>query len=267
MLIIRRALISIKDRTLYNESGLKPHLTTKVKNNLLFMSATQKHIIIVEDEADLLANYRATLEKHGYRVTGLASQAQAEQFFASELGDLVILDVGLGHDADAGFTLCQQLRNRSATLPILMLTARDDEIDVVSGLRLGADDYLSKDISMPHLLARVAGLFRRQSAVQSTEEHLPVEQGDLRILVDNLQLYWQGHLLDLTVTEFWMVQALARYPGQVKTRDQLMKDANVYVDDSTITSHIKRIRKKFQKVDPKFNQIDTVHGMGYRWKP
>ena len=267
MLIIRRALISIKDRTLYNESGLKPHLTTKVKNNLLFMSATQKHIIIVEDEADLLANYRATLEKHGYRVTGLASQSQATQFFANELGDLVILDVGLGHDADAGFTLCQQLRTRSATLPILMLTARDDEIDVVSGLRLGADDYLSKDISMPHLLARVAGLFRRQSAVRSTAEHQPIEQGDLRILVDNLQLYWRDHLLDLTVTEFWMVQALARYPGQVKTRDQLMKDANVYVDDSTITSHIKRIRKKFQKIDPEFNQIDTVHGMGYRWKP
>ena len=96
------------------------------------MSATQKHIIIVEDKADLLANYRATLEKHGYRVTGLASQSQATQFFANELGDLVILDVGLGHDADAGFALCQQLRTRSATLPILMLTARDDEIDVVS---------------------------------------------------------------------------------------------------------------------------------------
>ncbi|MEZ5470435.1 MAG: response regulator [Marinicella sp.] len=227
----------------------------------------QKHIVIVEDEIDLLANYQATLEKHGYQVTGLSQQAQAEKYFIKNKPDLVILDVGLGNNADAGFQICQQLRQQSATLPILMLTARDDEIDVVSGLRLGADDYLSKDISMPHLLARVAGLFRRQQATESTQRTKQIDQGELQIMVDNLQVYWQGELIDLTVTEFWMVQSLARYPGQVKTRDQLMNDANVYVDDSTITSHIKRIRKKFQKTDPEFEQIDTVHGMGYRWKP
>ncbi len=227
----------------------------------------QKHIVIVEDETDLLANYAATLEKHGYQTTGLSTLEQAENYFREQAADLVILDVGLGHHADAGFQLCQMLRQQSASLPILMLTARDDEIDVVSGLRLGADDYLSKDISMPHLLARVAGLFRRQDASQSTDQDPQFEKGDLRILIDNLQLFWQQQLIDLTVTEFWMIQSLARYPGQVKTRDQLMKDANVFVDDSTITSHIKRIRKKFQKIDPSFDQIDTVHGMGYRWKP
>jgi len=227
----------------------------------------QKHIVIVEDEIDLLANYQATLEKQGYQVTGLSAQSEAVEYFAEHQADLVILDVGLGSNPDAGFQLCQMLRQQSATLPILMLTARDDEIDVVSGLRLGADDYLSKDISMPHLLARIAGLFRRQQAAQSTTQETQFKKGDLTILVDNLQLYWKDSLIDLTVTEFWMVQSLARYPGQVKTREQLMKDANVYVDDSTITSHIKRIRKKFQKTDPEFNQIDTVHGMGYRWKP
>jgi len=227
----------------------------------------QKHIVIVEDETDLLANYKATLEKHGYQVTGLNSQGQAETYFSANTPDLVILDVGLGLNADAGFQLCQMLRQQSASLPILMLTARDDEIDVVSGLRLGADDYLSKDISMPHLLARVAGLFRRQDATQSNDQDAQFEKGDLRILIDNLQLFWQQQLVDLTVTEFWMIQSLARFPGQVKTREQLMKDANVYVDDSTITSHIKRIRKKFQKIDASFDQIDTVHGMGYRWKP
>lgn len=227
----------------------------------------QKQIVIVEDEADLLANYQATLEKHGYQVTGLASQSAAESFFAEQQADLVILDVGLGHDADAGFHLCQLLRQQSATLPILMLTARDDEIDVVSGLRLGADDYLSKDISMPHLLARIASLFRRQQAISNNTDESQFEKGALLVKVENLQIFWQQHLLDLTVTEFWMIQSLARYPGQVKTREQLMKDANVYVDDSTITSHIKRIRKKFQLIDPGFDQIDTVHGMGYRWKP
>jgi two-component system OmpR family response regulator len=227
----------------------------------------KKHIVIVEDEIDLLANYRATLEKHGYQVTGISTQSAAEQFFAKQLPNLVILDVGLGHHADAGFQICQLLRQQSATLPILMLTARDDEIDVVSGLRLGADDYLSKDISMPHLLARIASLFRRQEATNLNSVEAKFDKGDLTVMVENLQIFWQQQLLDFTVTEFWMVQSLARYPGQVKTREQLMKDANVYVDDSTITSHIKRIRKKFQKSDPHFDQIDTVHGMGYRWKP
>lgn len=226
-----------------------------------------KQIVIVEDEADLLANYQATLEKHGYLTIGISSQTEAETYFAQQLPDLVILDVGLGHQADAGFELCRMLRHQSATLPILMLTARDDEIDVVSGLRLGADDYLSKDISMPHLLARLASLFRRQEASQTGADASAIENGQLRILLDNLQIFWQQQLIDLTVTEFWMVQSLARYPGQVKTRNQLMSDANVYVDDSTITSHIKRIRKKFQKADSSFDQIDTVHGMGYRWKP
>ncbi len=226
-----------------------------------------KQIVIVEDEADLLANYQATLEKYGYHTIGISSQAEAETHFKQQLPDLVILDVGLGHQPDAGFELCQMLRQQSATLPILILTARDDEIDVVSGLRLGADDYLSKDISMPHLLARLAGLFRRQDAKQTGAAVSKIDQGQLRIMIDNLQIFWQQQLIDLTVTEFWMVQSLARYPGQVKTRDQLMSDANVFVDDSTITSHIKRIRKKFQKIDPAFDQIDTVHGMGYRWKP
>lgn len=230
-----------------------------------------KHIVIVEDEADLLANYQATLEKHGYQTTGIGSQSEAESYFQTQIPDLVILDVGLGHQADAGFELCQKLRQQSATLPILMLTARDDEIDVVSGLRLGADDYLSKDISMPHLLARLASLFRRQEVNNNSkpadQAASTIEKGQLSILIDNLQILWQQQLIDLTVTEFWMVQSLARFPGQVKTREQLMTDANVYVDDSTITSHIKRIRKKFQKVDSEFDQIDTVHGMGYRWKP
>lgn len=231
------------------------------------MNQNSKLIVIVEDEADLLANYQATLEKHGFKTTGIGNQEQAEKYFNSQLPDLVILDVGLGHNPDAGFELCQQLRQKSASLPILILTARDDEIDVVSGLRLGADDYLSKDISMPHLLARIASLFRRQQAADTGQKSNSVEQGRLKILVDNLQVFWANILIDLTVTEFWMVQSLAKYPGQVKTREQLMNDANVFVDDSTITSHIKRIRKKFQKVHPDFDQIDTVHGMGYRWKP
>lgn len=231
------------------------------------MNHQKKSIIIVEDEPDLLANYSAALEKHGYQTQGFNNKTSALDAFSQQLPDMAILDVGLGHDADAGFELCRFLRSRSETLPILMFTARDDEIDVVSGLRLGADDYLSKDISLAHLLARVASLFRRQQALaKTTDTDDNYNKGKLEVLTDNMQIRWNGDLVELTVTEFWMVAALSRYPGQVKTREQLMHDANIYVDDSTITSHIKRIRKKFQAHDPEFSCIDTVHGMGYRWK-
>lgn len=227
---------------------------------------SKKNIAIVEDEPDLLANYQATLQQHGYQTTGFSEDSTALQYFSKKLPDLVILDIGLGQNPDAGFELCRYLRQRSSTLPILMLTARDDEIDVVSGLRLGADDYLSKDISMQQLLARITGLFRRQQAAQKQQTE-QIKQQQLTILTDNLQIFWNEQLIDCTVTEFWLILSLAKRPGQVKTREQLMQDANIFVDDSTITSHIKRIRKKFQKIDQDFAQIDTVHGMGYRWKP
>lgn len=227
---------------------------------------SKKHIVIVEDEPSILANYQAALQRQGYSTAGYDALQQAKKALSLSLPDLVIIDVGLGDEPDGGFELCQYLRAQSANLPILFLTARDNEFDMVSGLRLGADDYLSKDISLPHLLARVAALFRRQDLSQVKDNENVIVRGDLQILTDNLEVLWQDNVVDLTVTEFWMIVSLARHQGHVKTRDQLMSDANVYVDESTITSHIKRIRKKFQIHDPNFNCIDTVHGMGYRWK-
>lgn len=227
---------------------------------------SKKHIVIVEDEQSILANYQAALQRQGYKATGYMELNQAKKALIQELPDLIIIDVGLGDEPDGGFELCRFIRAQSETIPLLFLTARDNEIDMVSGLRLGADDYLSKDISIPHLLARVAALFRRQDLAGEIKQDNTISQGDLTILTDNLQIFWQQQAVDLTVTEFWMLVSLARHKGHVKTRDQLMKDANVYVDASTITSHIKRIRKKFLKIDKSFNCIDTVHGMGYRWK-
>lgn len=229
-------------------------------------SMSKKSIVIVEDEPIILANYTAALQRQGYGTSGYAELTEAKTALSQSLPDLVIIDVGLGDEPDGGFELCRFLRSESESLPILFLTARDNEIDMVSGLRLGADDYLSKDISLPHLLARVAALFRRQDLVQSEKNNNSITKGDLKILTDNLQIYWKDQVIDLTVTEFWMIVSLARHTGHVKTRDQLMNDANVYVDESTITSHIKRIRKKFLAIDSKFSCIDTVHGMGYRWK-
>jgi two-component system OmpR family response regulator len=151
-------------------------------------------------------------------------------------------------------------------VPILFLTARDSDFDVVAGLRLGADDYLTKDVSLPHLTARIAALFRRSdlmAAPPASEDVLT--RGALTLDVKRLTAHWNGMRVDLTLTEFWMVHALARFPGHVKDRDSLMRDARIVVDDSTITSHVKRIRKKFATQDPAFDRIDTVYGMGYRW--
>ena len=225
-----------------------------------------RRIAIVEDEAALRANYSDALQRQGYSVEAHASRGEALQAFAGRLPDLVLLDIGLDDDVDGGFELCRELRARSATLPIVFLTARDSDFDSISGLRLGADDYLTKDISLPHLLARIAALFRRMEALRSpVQEESLLERGSLRLDVDRLAVHWHDRPVALTLTEFWMVHALARYPGHVKGREQLMREANVVVDDSTITSHIKRIRRKFQEVDAGFSAIETVYGMGYRW--
>jgi two-component system OmpR family response regulator len=224
-------------------------------------------VAIVEDEPAIRANYAEALRRHGYGVQAHASRAEAQAAFALKLPDLVIIDVGLGDEPEGGFDLCRELRARSATLPILFLTARDSDFDVISGLRLGADDYLSKDTSLPQLTARIHALFRRLDALAAPQARDSVFRlRGLTLELERMRVSWNGTDVALTVTEFWMVHALVRYPGHVKTREQLMREAQVVVDDATITSHIKRIRRKFQALDPAFDEVDTVHGAGYRWR-
>lgn len=226
-----------------------------------------KRIALVEDEPILQQNYSMALKKSGYEVMIYGDKDSALSAFKSRLPDLVLLDIGLGDEPEAGFEVCRELRTKSAQLPIIFLTALDSDFDIISGLRLGADDYLTKDISIPHLLARISALFRRMELLASTSESLEdnFEVGDLTIDNERLAVKWQDNLVDLTVTEFWIVTALAQKPGHVKSRDQLMQAVKAVVDDSTITSHIKRIRQKFQAIDTNFDHIDTVYGMGYRW--
>lgn len=227
-----------------------------------------RKVAVVEDEAAIRENYVSALARYGYDATGYPDRASALAAFDVRLPDLVVIDVGLGAEPEGGFELCRELRSRNKSLPIIFLTARDSDLDVISGLRLGADDYLSKDISLQHLLARVVALFRRMEALRAPgPEGEVLEQGKLRLNIDSMTALWDDKEVPLTVTEFWMVHTLARFPGHVKSREQLMDDANVVVDASTITSHIKRIRKKFLAVDSDFDQIDTVHGAGYRWRP
>jgi len=225
-----------------------------------------KRIAIVEDEAAIRENYADVLRSQGYQVQTYASRATATQAFNLRLPNLVILDIGLNEEYDGGFVLCQQLRAKSATLPIIFLTARDNDFDTVSGLRIGADDYLTKDISLPHLTARISALFRRQEALKQpvNDEHI-THTGALMVDSQRMCITWQNNSVELTITEFWLVHALAKHPGHVKNRTQLMSDSKIFVDDSTITSHIKRIRKKFMRNDSNFDCIETVYGMGYRW--
>jgi two-component system OmpR family response regulator len=225
-----------------------------------------KLVAVVEDDVAIRDNYLAGLRRQGYRVVGYGTRKEALAGFASRFPDLVIIDVTLGADVEGGFELCRELRAQSAQLPIIFLTARESEIDAVSGLRLGADDYLTKRTSLEHLLARVAALFRRVEALRSSEAPGELlEQGSLTLDRDRMTATWKGQSIPLTVTEFWVVHALALHPGHVRSREQLMTAANVVLDDGTVTSQIKRIRAKFLSADAGFDAIQTAYGMGYRW--
>jgi two-component system, OmpR family, response regulator len=224
-------------------------------------------VAIVEDEAAIRDNYAAAFTREGYAVRTYANRAQAMSAFAARLPDLAVIDISLQDEPEGGYELCRQLRALSAELPIIFLTARDSEIDAVSGLRLGADDFLTKDLSLPHLIARVNALFRRVDALRKPAAGAGelIRRGPLTLDAERMQAQWDGQVVLLSLTEFWMVHALARHPGHVRSRQQLMDAANVVLDDNTITSHVKRIRRKFQAVDPQFDAVQTVYGMGYRW--
>jgi len=225
-----------------------------------------RRIAIVEDEPDIRDNYAEALRRQGYEVTTYANRQAAYDAFQQRLPELAIIDIGLNDEPEGGFDLCRDLRAMSETLPIIFLTARDNELDTVSGFRLGADDYLTKDIGLSHLQARIAALFRRLELMKTpaVAEDL-ITQGDLVLDADRMTVNFNSKPVALTVTEFWLVHALVRFVGHVKTREQLMQAANIYVDEDTISSHVKRIRKKFQVVDADFSAIETVYGLGYRW--
>ena len=225
-----------------------------------------RRIAIIEDEASIRENYADVLRRQGYEVLAFADRPRAMQAFRTRLPDLALIDVGLGDESEGGFALCRELRALSPAVPIIFLTARDSDLDSVSGLRMGADDYLTKDISLPHLLARIAALFRRMDVMgdpPAAEDVL--ERSGLRLDLRRMEAHWNVVKVDLTLTELWIVHALAKHPGHVKDREALMGEARVTVDDSTITSHVKRIRRKFTALDARFDCIETVYCMGYRW--
>ncbi len=230
-------------------------------------------IAIVEDDADQRDNYAHALQSQGYAIHKYGNRTAALEGFNANLPDLAILDIMLEDEIDGGFDLCRELRRRSPHLPIIFLTARDSDIDRVSGLRLDAWDYITKPVNLQFLAVRVSSLFRIASMLQTEAEAEPEQPpalvlGELALDQNTMSVSWQGRALNLTLTEFWLIEALARHPGHVKTYEALMQiTRQSYVEKNTINGYVRRIRKKFKEADRDFSMIQTVFGVGYRWKP
>ena len=226
-------------------------------------------IALVDDDKNILTSVSMALEAEGFDVRTYKDGEEALRDLQQRPVDLAVLDIKMPR-LD-GMELLQRLR-KSSTLPVIFLTSKDDEVDEVLGLRMGADDYIKKPFSQRLLIERIRALLRRQDLAQ--DEGSPTGDGSMvrgELLLDSSRhlCAWKNDPVALTVTEFLILKALASRPGHVKSRDQLMDAAygeSIYVDDRTIDSHIKRVRKKFKAVDDDFNQIETLYGVGYRYR-
>ena len=223
-------------------------------------------IALVDDDQNILVSLSAALIDEGYKVDAYSDGAEALIGLNQKRADLAILDIKMPRMD--GIQLLTELR-RKDKLPVIFLTSKDDEVDEVMGLRLGADDYIKKPFSQRLLLERIRAVLRRYEAHTSDDDSENImRRGDLLLDPARHLCCWKSDEINLTVTEFLIVEALARRPSHVKSRDQLIDAAygeNIYVDDRTIDSHIKRLRRKFKAVDVEFAGIDTLYGVGYRY--
>lgn len=224
-------------------------------------------ILLVEDDPLLRNNFSELLRDEGFDVETCGDSAAALQAFDQPLPDLVILDITLGRETEAGFRLCSELRKRSETVPIIFFTSHTSDFDKISGMRFGVDDYLTKDTSMDYLAVRIKALLRRIETLSANkaESGIEVSRGDLTLNMSALTARWKGTKLNLSLTQLWMLHALANHPGQVKSYEQLMSAAKITVEPNTIAAHIKNIRKLFLAIDPAFSAIKTERNLGYRW--
>lgn len=227
-------------------------------------------IALVDDDRNILSSLRIVLEAEGYKTQSYNDGASALDGLAQDPPDLAILDIKMPRMD--GMELLRRLR-QNTELPVIFLTSKDEEIDELFGLKMGADDFIRKPFSQRLLLERVKAVLRRaqprEAAGGPVESTKILERGKLKMDPERHTCVWENKQVTLTVTEFLILQALAQRPGVVKSRDALMDaayDDQVYVDDRTIDSHIKRLRKKFKAVDNNFDVIETLYGVGYRFK-
>ncbi len=229
----------------------------------------QQTIALVDDDRNILTSVSMALEAEGFKVRTYSDGTEALRAISTQPVDLAILDIKMPRMD--GMELLGRLRQES-NLPIIFLTSKDDEVDEVLGLRLGADDYITKPFSQRLLIERIRALLRREQNIKDmagkADGGQALVRGELVLDPARHLCSWRGGQVTLTVTEFLILKALAQRPGHVKSRDQLMDAAygeHIYVDDRTIDSHIKRLRKKFKEVDSEFAQIETLYGVGYRY--
>ena len=230
-------------------------------------------ISLVDDDRNILTSVTMALEAEGFKVRSYSDGEAGLKGLTAEPPDLVILDIKMPRMD--GMEVLARLREKSG-LPVIFLTSKDDEVDEVLGLRMGADDYITKPFSQRLLIERIRALLRREALRRGKDGEEAGETAAEKVVRGPLALddarhecTWHGKAVDLTVTEYLLLKALAMRPGHVKNRDQLIDLAygdNIYVDDRTVDSHIKRIRKKFRVVDPDFAQIETLYGVGYKYK-
>jgi two-component system response regulator ChvI len=226
-------------------------------------------ITLVDDDKNILTSVSIALEAEGYKVTTHTEGQAALLAMTDRAPDLAVLDIKL--PGMVGMELLNRLR-RVSTVPVIFLTSKDEEIDEMLGLKMGADDYIRKPFSQRLLIERIRAVLRRTEAAakpSSGDDGELLIRGDLRLDPTRHECVWRGAEVQLTVTEFLLLQALIKHTGHVKSRDQLMDAAygdNIYVDDRTIDSHIKRLRRKFKVVDNDFTGIETLYGLGYRFQ-
>lgn len=230
-------------------------------------------IALVDDDRNILTSVSMALEAEGFEVRTYTDGDEGLRGLTQKPADLAVLDIKMPRLN--GMELLQKLRQMPAMaqMPVIFLTSKDEEVDEIMGLRMGADDYITKPFSQRLLLERIRALLRREQLRQqpatSADPASVITRGNLVLDEARHVCTWKGLPVDLTVTEFLLVKALAQRIGHVKSRDQLMDAAygeSIYVDDRTIDSHIKRLRKKFRAVDNDFSQIETLYGVGYRYK-
>ena len=230
----------------------------------------QQTIALVDDDRNILTSVSMTLEAEGFRTRSFSDGSDALRSLAVQPVDLVILDIKMPRMD--GMEVLNRIRT-SSNVPVIFLTSKEDEVDEVLGLRMGADDYITKPFSQRLLVERIRAILRRKEMEEVKETRDSSEEvmtrGELILDPVKHQCTWRGIDVTLTVTEFLILKSLVHRPGHVKTRDQLIDAAygeHIYVDDRTIDSHIKRLRKKFKAKDDDFNQIETLYGVGYRYK-
>ena len=247
------------------------------RHQILMKGSSMPKIALVDDDRNILTSVSLTLEAEGYQVATYTDGASGLEGLTADRPDLAILDIKMPRMD--GMELLRRLRQKS-DVPVIFLTSKDEEIDELFGLKMGADDFITKPFSQRLLVERVKSVLRRAAprdpaaagaapGAEAAPSKALIERGSLVMDEERHTCTWKGQRVTLTVTEFLILQALALRPGVVKSRNALMDaayDDQVYVDDRTIDSHIKRLRKKFKAVDDDFEMIETLYGVGYRFK-